>query len=218
MPSISIGEQYEGLRKSDTPEEEAKKTLRARENPEIQSTFVRRVLAGAYGINAVYFFRSVNYLNTITLELVDIICTCRPQLRRIAVMHLILQNGKQLPRPMAIRLFNAIEEYNNQKQRDDQRPKWGLHMTEAHVLAIADTPVPPELAQETTAANAKAKAKPAPKPTLKPSINSGRSTASPSATRPYEPAHGPRQPPTPPPGRGGGRDHGGKGGEGYSHH
>ena len=58
------GEQFEGLKKSDTLEEEAKKTLRAREDLEIQSTFVRRVLAGAYGVNAVYFFRSVNYLNT----------------------------------------------------------------------------------------------------------------------------------------------------------
>ena len=35
------GEQFEGLRKSDTPEEEAKKTLRARESLEIQSTFMR---------------------------------------------------------------------------------------------------------------------------------------------------------------------------------
>ena len=59
---------------------------------------------------------------------------------------------------MALRLFKAIEEYNNQKQRDDQRPKWGLHMTEAHVLAIADTPVPPDLAQEAAAAKAKAMA------------------------------------------------------------
>ena len=58
------GEQFEGVKKSDTPEEEANKTFRARENLEIQSTFVRRVLAGAYGVNAVYFFRNVNYLNT----------------------------------------------------------------------------------------------------------------------------------------------------------
>ena len=127
------GDQYEGLRKGDTPEEEAKRTLHARENLEIQSTFVRRVLAGAYGVNAVYSFRGVNYLNTVTLDPVDIICACRPQLRRIAVMHLILQNGKRLPHPMALRLFKSIEEYNNQKQRDDQRLKCGLHMTEAHV-------------------------------------------------------------------------------------
>ena len=153
--------------------------------------------------------------NTVTPEPVDIICACRPQLRRIAVMHLILQNGKQLPHPMALRLFKAIEEYNNQKQRDDQRPKWGLHMTEAHVLAIADTPVPPETAQEIAAANAKAKA--AAKPTPKPSTNPGAAASSSSATRPIEPAQGLRQPPAPPPGRGGGKEYGGKGGSGYSH-
>ena len=103
------GEQFEGLRKSDAPEEEeAKKTLRARESLEIQSTFIRRVLAGAYGVNAVYFFRNVNYLNTETLDAVDITCACRPQVRRIAVMHLILHNGKQLSRPMIIKRFDAI--------------------------------------------------------------------------------------------------------------
>ena len=65
---------------------------------------------------------------------------------------------------MIIKLFDAINEYNNSKQREDQRPRWGLHMTEAHVMAIADTPVPPDLAQETEAtAKAKAKAKPASK-------------------------------------------------------
>ena len=78
------GEQFEGLRKTDTPEEEAKKTLRARESLEIQATLIRRVLAGAYGVNAVYFFRNVNYLNTVTLDAVDIICACLPQVRRIA--------------------------------------------------------------------------------------------------------------------------------------
>ena len=69
---------------------------------------------------------------------------------------------------MSLRLFKAIEDYNYHKQRDDQRPKWGLHMTEAHILAIADTPVPPEAAQEIAAAGAKAKAKPVAKPTPKP--------------------------------------------------
>ena len=38
---------------------------------------------------------------------------------------------------MIIRLFDAIDEYNNSKQREDQRPRWGLHMTEAHVMGIA---------------------------------------------------------------------------------
>ena len=43
-------------------------------------------------------------------------------------------------------------------------------MTEAHVMAIADTPAPPDLIQETEAtAKAKAKAKPAPKQPPRPS-------------------------------------------------
>ena len=102
------------------------------------------MLGGACGVNAVHFFRIVNYLNTVTLDAVDILCACRPQVRRIAVMHLILQNGRQLSRPLIIRVFDAIDDYNNSKQREDQRLKWGLHMTEAHVMAIADTPVPPD--------------------------------------------------------------------------
>ena len=73
------------IRKSDAPEEEAKKTLRARESLEIHSTFIRRVLGGAYGVNAVYFFRNVNYLNTVTLDAVDILCACRPQVPRIGI-------------------------------------------------------------------------------------------------------------------------------------
>ena len=108
------GEEYEVLKKTDTPEEEAKKTLRARESLEIQSTFIRRVLAGAYGVKAMYFFRNVNYLNTATLDAVDILCTCRPQIRRSAVMHLILQNGRQLPRPMvmqALRRDRGIQQF-----------------------------------------------------------------------------------------------------------
>ena len=88
-------------------------------------------------------------------------------------MHLILQNGKKLPRPLIIKLFDAINEYNKlkySKQREEQRPRWGLHMAEAHVMVIADTPVPPDLIQETeAAAKAKAKAKPAPRQPPRPS-------------------------------------------------
>ena len=157
--------------KGDAVEEEIRKTLRAREALENQSTFVRRVIAGAYGVNAVYFFRNVNHLNTVTLNAVDILCASRPQARRIAVMHLILQNGRQLPRPLLIRLFDAIDEYNKSNQRDDQRPRRGLHMTEAHLLAIADTPVLPDIRQEVDAsakARAKAKTKATPKPSVLP--------------------------------------------------
>ena len=80
------GEQFEGLHQDDTPEEEARKTFRARDSLEMQATFVRRVIAGAFGVNAVYFFRAVNYENTIYIDPVDIICACRPQLRRVAVL------------------------------------------------------------------------------------------------------------------------------------
>ena len=192
-----------------------KQRRRAREALELQSNFMRRVLAGAYGVNAVYFFRNVDYLNTITLNPVDIICAARPHGRRIAVLHLILQNGRQLPRTLHLKLFEAIEEYNRLKKREDQRPKWGIHMTEAHVLAIADTPVPADLRQEPDA-SAKAKAKTIAKATPKPSVTSSvRSTSSTSSARPTEATPTPKQPPTPPPKRGGkGQD---KGNQSASH-
>ena len=168
-------EQFEGLHQDDTPEEEARKTLGARDSLEMQSTFVRRVIAGAFGVNAGYFFRPVNYENTIYIDPVDLICACRAQLRRVAVLHLILQNEKILPRPMLIRLCKAIDDYNRYKQREGQRPNWGLHMTEAHILAIADTPVPSGILRELTA---KAKAKPTVKPSPKPSASPGTTTSS----------------------------------------
>ena len=93
-------------------------------------------------MNAVYFFRNVDFQDTIALSPVDIVCALRPPLRRISVLHLILQNGRQLPRPLLQKLYDAIDDYNHIKQRDDQRPRWGIHMSEAHLVAIADTPVP----------------------------------------------------------------------------
>ena len=102
-------------------------------------------------MNAVYFFRNVDFQNTATLNPVDILCACRPHLRRISVLHLILQNGRQLPRPLLSRMYDAIEDYNKSKQRDDQRPRWGIHMSEAHLAAIADTQVPPDVRREPSA-------------------------------------------------------------------
>ena len=125
-----------------------RKSATAREALDRQSTFVRRVIAGAYRVNAVYFFRNVDFQNTATLNPVDILCACRPQLRRISVMHLILQNGRQLPRPLQLRLYDAIDDYNKSKQRDDQRPRWGVHMSEAHLFAIADAQIPPDVRRE----------------------------------------------------------------------
>ena len=198
LQSIFTDEQFAPLQKADTTEQETKKASTAREALTAQAEFVRRIIAGAYNVNAVYFFRNVDYQYTITLDPVDIVCACRPQIRRIAVLHLILQNGKTIPQPMKIRLYDAIEEYNRIKQREDQRPKWGIHMSEAHIAAIADTPIPPEARQETeAAAKGKAKAKAAPKP-------SARSAQSASSTgHGEEEVHTLKQPPMPPPTHGG---------------
>ena len=119
-----------------TAEDEIRKSTAARENLDAQSHFVRRVIAGAYNVNAVYFFRN-GYQYSVTLNPVDILCACRPQIRRIAVLHLILQNGQQLPRPLLSKLRDAIEEYNCNKKREGQRPRWGTHLTEPHLAAIA---------------------------------------------------------------------------------
>ena len=187
-----------------------RKYATAREALDRQSTFVRRVIAGAYRVNAVYFFRNVDFQNTATLNPVDILCACRPHLRRISVMHLILQNGKQLPRPLLFRLYDAIEDYNKSKQRDDQRPRWGIHMSEAHLIAIADTQVPQDVRRELNA-SAKGKSKAAPKPSA---VASAKSSSSTSTHRP-EAAPPPKQTPASPPWKGG-KDYG-KGGKTCSH-
>ena len=130
-------------------------------------------------------------------------------------MHLILQNGQQLPRPLQLRLYDAIEEHNKSKQRNDQRPNWGIHMTEAHVLAIADTHIPSNFRTE-GGATTKAKAKAAPKPSV---AAGARSTPSTSSTHPgaEESAQTQKQPPKAPPWIWkGGKDHG-TGGQSYSH-
>ena len=122
---------------------------------------------------------------------------------------MILQNGRQLQRTLHFKLFEAIEEYNRIKRREDQRPKWGIHMTEAHVLAIADTPVPADARQEADAP-AKAKAPMIAEATPKPSTTSNvRSASSTSSVRPSDVAPTPKQPPTPPPAKSGkGQDKG----------
>ena len=158
LQNMFIDENIEQLKKGDTTEEEMRKSATAREALDRQSALVRRVIAGAYRVNAVYFFRNVDFQNTATLNPVDILCACRPHLRRISVLHLILQNGQQLPRPLLFRLYDAIEDYNKSKQRDDQRPRWGIHMSEAHLIAIADTQVPQDVRRELNA-SAKGKTK-----------------------------------------------------------
>ena len=210
LQTLFLDDNIAQLRKGDTTEEEMRKSANARESLERQSTMVRRIIAGAYRVNAVYFFRNVDFQNTATLNPVDIVCACRPQLRRISVLHLILQNGRQLPRPLLSKLYDAIEDYNNIKQRDDQRPRWGIHMSEAHLTAIADTHVPPEARREPSApASGKSKATP------KPSAAATAKASSSSSTHREEAAPQPKQTPVSPPQKGG-KDHG-KGGKSYSH-
>ena len=111
--NIFVDEDIEKLAKSDTSRDEMRKAANAREALDRQDTLVRRIIAGAYKVNAVYFFRNVDFQDTITLNPVDIVCALRPPLRRISVLHLILQNGRKLPRPLLQKLYDAIEDYNN---------------------------------------------------------------------------------------------------------
>ena len=159
------------LKRGDTAEEEYKKSNHARMQLDEQSHFVRRIIAGAYNVNAVYFFRNVDYQYSITLNPVDILCACRPQIRRIAVMHLIIQNGRQLPDALMNKLTDAIHKYNNSKSRDSQRPRWGTHLTESHVAAIANFAAD-NVPRRGPDAGPKAKAMP--KPSACPSADSQR--------------------------------------------
>ena len=210
--NIFVDEDIEKLAKSDTSRDEMRKAANAREALDRQDTLVRRIIAGAYKVNAVYFFRNVDFQDTITLNPVDIVCALRPPLRRISVLHLILQNGRKLPRPLLHKLYDAIEDYNNIKQRDDQRPRWGIHMSEAHLIAIADTPVPADRERVTPVAG-KSKAAPKAAPKLGSVAKAKASSTAPWRT--VEAAPPPKQAPVPPPQKGG-KDQG-KGGRSYSH-
>ena len=210
--NVFVDEEIEKLSKSDTSRDEMRKATNAREALDRQDTLVRRIIAGAYKVNAVYFFRNVDFQDTITLNPVDIVCALRPPLRRISVLHLILQNGRQLPRPLLQKLYDAIEDYNNIKQRDDQRPRWGIHMSEAHLIAIADTPVPANRERATPAAG-KSKAAPKAAPKLGSVAKAKASSTAPWRTAEATPP--PKQAPVPPPQKGG-KDQG-KGGRSYSH-
>ena len=210
--NVFVDEEIEKLSKSDTSRDEMRKATNAREALDRQDVMVRRIIAGAYKVNAVYFFRNVDFQDTITLNPVDIVCALRPPLRRISVLHLILQNGRQLPRPLLQKLYDAIEDYNNIKQRDDQRPRWGIHMSEAHLTAIADTPVP---ANRERAIPVAGKSKAAPKAAPKLGSVAKAKASSTAPWRTAEAAPPPKQAPVPPPQKGG-KDQG-KGGRSYSH-
>ena len=67
----------ERLSPKDTKEEEEEKVRIAQGQMEDQSIFMRTVIAGTFGVNAAYFFRSVDYANTIFLDPLDLVCACR---------------------------------------------------------------------------------------------------------------------------------------------
>ena len=199
LQMIFSDENIQPLTRGDTAEEEMRKSTLARNSLDAQSTFIRRVIAGAYQVNAVYFFRNVDYQAAVTLNPVDILCACRPQLRRIAVMHLILQNGQRLPGPLLNKLCDAIEDHNKGKKRDGQRPRWGAHMTEAHVAAIAYMPTAEDV-RRTAEAKAEAKAKAMPKPSATPDAGTSHSASSTDAGESAPlPKQAPKAPPKEPP-------------------
>eukprot|EP00435_Cladocopium_sp_Y103_P048297 s3250_g14.t1 len=171
------------MRRETATEEEIAHEL-AVANLQEQSGFMRRFIAGAFGATAVYFFRNQRFINTIYLNPVDLLCACRYDHRRLAVIHMCMQNGMAVPRAHQQRLFDAIDEWDREKNRDTQRPQWATHSSPAHILAIVDTPVPAEFQREasgTRAAEAKAAATP---------------SSSSTATRV---THSTVRPPTPPP-------------------
>jgi hypothetical protein len=67
----------ERLSPKDTKEEEEEKVRIAQGQMEDQSIFMRTVIAGTFGVNAAYFFRIVDYANTIFLDPLDLVCACR---------------------------------------------------------------------------------------------------------------------------------------------
>eukprot|EP00435_Cladocopium_sp_Y103_P069136 s370_g32.t1 len=169
------------MKRETATEEEAAHEL-AVANLQEQSRFMRRFIAGAYGATAVYFFRNQRFINTIYLNPVDLICACRYDHRRLAVIHMCMQNGLVVPRAHQQRLFDAIEEWNREKNRDTQRPQWATHSTPAHILAIVDTPVPAQFHREPSGARA-AEAKSA----ATPSSSSSATRVTQSTVRPPAP-------------------------------
>ena len=88
----------------DTKEEEEEKAKIAHEQLEDQVIFLRRVIAGAYDVNAVYVFRNVNYANA-KYSLTPWTSRVRVELIGFS-LHMILQNGVTLPMPPMKKLMN----------------------------------------------------------------------------------------------------------------
>eukprot|EP00435_Cladocopium_sp_Y103_P047933 s1604_g14.t1 len=113
------------IRRETATEEEIAHEL-AVTNLQEQSRFMRRFIAGAFDATAVYFFRNQRFINTVYMNPVDLICACRFDHRRLAVIHMCMQNGMQVLRAHQQRLFDAIDEWNREKNRDNQRPQWAF--------------------------------------------------------------------------------------------
>ena len=141
------------LNPKDTKEDEEA----AHDQMEDQSIFMRRVIAGAFDVNAVYFFRNVNYANTVFHDPLDILCaTWLPE--NCSPAHDFVNRSLILPVPLMAKFMKAIDEYNRSKRCKGQRPRpqWGSHLKEAHVLAIIDMEVPPDARSSASSASAKA--------------------------------------------------------------
>eukprot|EP00435_Cladocopium_sp_Y103_P003466 s70_g1.t1 len=175
------------MKKETATEEEAAHEL-AVANLVQQSRFMRRFIAGGFDATAVYFFRNQQFINTIYLNPVDLICACRYDHRRLAVIHMCMQNGLVVPRAHQQRLFDAIEEWNKEKNRETQRPQWATHSTPAHILAIVDTPVPAQFQRDSSSARTT-------------EAKSAATPSSSSATRVTTSTVRPPAPPPPPPSR-----------------
>eukprot|EP00435_Cladocopium_sp_Y103_P058580 s290_g20.t1 len=155
----SEDEQHQRKLSKETEKEEELAYKRAVGDMLEQSRLMLRFIAGAFGANAVYFFRNQEYINTIYLTPIEILCTVRPEFRRIAVINMCLQRNMNMPRAIQMKLYDAIRLWNSRKKREHQRPPWGIHMSIPHILALADLDIPAEF----KAAQAAAKAKPAAK-------------------------------------------------------
>ena len=64
LQNIFFDEEMEKLSKRDTTMDEMRKTTAARDALDRQDVMVRRIIAGAYRVNAVYFFRNVDFQDT----------------------------------------------------------------------------------------------------------------------------------------------------------
>ena len=75
LQNLFVDENIAQLAKGDTTEEEMRKAANAREALDRQTALVRRIIAGAYKVNAVYFFRNVDFQNNHIESSRHLVCT-----------------------------------------------------------------------------------------------------------------------------------------------